>query len=297
MSRSVARRVPSLVFGLIFALASREGGAQRTPRLVVDLEPGSGSSSPTELAVAAGRVWFSACLPATGCEPWSSDGTAAGTTPLGDLGPGAEGSAPRSFVGVGAQVFFLANDGTTGHELWVSDGTAAGTHLVEEIRPGVAGAQISEMVAFEGRLWFDADDGTNGTELWSSDGTAEGTALAANLVPGGASSSPGDFTVAGRRCETSFERSRLSVRRRRSKPCSSLVRRGSGSPHSSMRRCDKPLSSRDERCSPSASVSRTTRARLVPLCSTPSRACFAPRSSAPRNGLKNCGVASNAPSE
>ena len=46
MPRSVARRVPSLVFGLIFALASREGGAQRTPRLVVDLEPGDACNVP-----------------------------------------------------------------------------------------------------------------------------------------------------------------------------------------------------------------------------------------------------------
>ena len=46
---------------------------------VKDIRPGSGSSSPTDLGVFAGAVYFSADDGTHGRELWKTDGTEAGT--------------------------------------------------------------------------------------------------------------------------------------------------------------------------------------------------------------------------
>ncbi|MFY0523019.1 HYR domain-containing protein [Archangium gephyra] len=65
-----------------------------------------------------GLVVFAASDGVSGLEPWVSDGTEAGTRPLGDLSPGPYSSNPRLFTRVGDSVFFVATDGTSGFELW-----------------------------------------------------------------------------------------------------------------------------------------------------------------------------------
>ncbi len=51
-------------------------------------------------------------------EPWSSDGTAAGTIRQGDLAPGAAASSPGPFTLAHGQILFGADDGEHGRELW-----------------------------------------------------------------------------------------------------------------------------------------------------------------------------------
>ena len=145
MELASLQRLTTLVLAksLAFILIAGPVAAQRTPRLVRDVAPGA-DSSPSQMVAVGDRIYFRACEPATGCEPWTSDGTEAGTAMLLDVFPGVNGSSSRLFTAVGGQVFFVADDGPNGPELWVTDGTPGGTVLVENIRPGGTGAEISE---------------------------------------------------------------------------------------------------------------------------------------------------------
>lgn len=67
-----------------------------------------------------GKLFFGADDGQHGQEPWTSNGTAAGTKLVADLYPGPEGSAPSEFTGFGPKVAFKANHGLHGFELWVA---------------------------------------------------------------------------------------------------------------------------------------------------------------------------------
>jgi ELWxxDGT repeat protein len=165
------------------------------PSLVLDINPGGGSSSPDGITDVGGTGFFVADDGTHGFELWKTDGTAAGTTLVKDINPGATGSFPSLLTDVNGTLFFTADDGTHGSELWSSDGTAAGTTMVKDINPG-GGSQPNGLVDFGGTLFFAADDGTNGRELWRSDGTAAGTTMVKDINPGG-SSSPSDLVDVG----------------------------------------------------------------------------------------------------
>jgi large repetitive protein len=121
------------------------------------------------LVVAATRVFF-AGSEASGCEPYVSDGTAAGTFALGDLAGGAASSSPQTFAVLGSQAFFTATTPATGRELWVSDGTLAGTQPVADLAPGPTNSEPSGLIQFNGRLLFIARDAAAARRLRSSDG-------------------------------------------------------------------------------------------------------------------------------
>jgi ELWxxDGT repeat protein len=55
-----------------------------------------------------------------GVEPWTSDGTAAGTKLIQDLNPGAASAEPSRFTRLGAIVVFSAGTAATGYELWAT---------------------------------------------------------------------------------------------------------------------------------------------------------------------------------
>jgi ELWxxDGT repeat protein len=121
----------------------------------------SGSESipgPKFLGAHGGRLWYESHR--SGGDPsarmlWSTDGTAAGTTPHPDFPSGIS-----RLISAGSRMFL-----TIGGNLWVSDGTAAGTRRV----PGDA-YPSGTPVLLNGRLFYWQSDG-----LWSSDGTAAGT--------------------------------------------------------------------------------------------------------------------------
>jgi ELWxxDGT repeat protein len=86
--------------------------------MVVDLLSGPGSSFPSSLTVAAGKLWFAATDGLRGIELWTSDGTAAGTRLVQDLAPLAISSHPDQLTAAGDSLYFVADDGVTGRELW-----------------------------------------------------------------------------------------------------------------------------------------------------------------------------------
>jgi ELWxxDGT repeat protein len=98
-----------------------DGSAAGT-QLLVDLSEGEVSSSPQELTAIQGHLFFIADK-AGGQTPWVSDGTLAGTLPIG--GPTADvqlsdvqSPKPSEFMRSGWNVFFTAEDGPRGRRLW-----------------------------------------------------------------------------------------------------------------------------------------------------------------------------------
>jgi len=151
------------------------GGTNR----IKDISSGSSGSYPSNLMSVNGTLFFT---PNTG-DLWKSDGTTAGTVPLGSP------SNVSHLININGTLFFSADDGTNGRELWKSNGTVAGTTLVKDIYPGhtrhyfydyygnVAGywdetnsSNPSNLTNVNGTLFF-----TSGGALWKSNGTEAGT--------------------------------------------------------------------------------------------------------------------------
>jgi ELWxxDGT repeat protein len=121
-------------------------------------------------AVHAGRLWFFAAAP-SGIEPWSSDGTAAGTRiePLPGL--------PRAsfMASIGETLMISGYVSGSGFELWATDGTPEGTR---KVGPDLYNSSVPGIpwTVFQGRLVYAVDEHFDGyPKLWTSDGTAAGT--------------------------------------------------------------------------------------------------------------------------
>jgi ELWxxDGT repeat protein len=142
-----------------------------------------------------------------GFEPWTSDGTAAGTRRIADINqepdraPSGPSSSPRDFVAsAGRSILFSAEDGIHGRELWRSDGSATGTTLLADICPGGKNSHSNPagLTALGRRtVVFSAFDDRRGTELWRTDGSATGTTLIADINPGSSSSYPRSLVARG----------------------------------------------------------------------------------------------------
>jgi len=181
-------------------------GTEGGTRLLADILPGDGSSSPRQLAsLDSGLALFEATGPTAGRELWRSDGTSTGTRRVVDLNPGP-GSSNILLPPIvdGGRAFFLAeplpSDGSS-LQLWVSDGTGGGTRALtafanpepfgdrqDLIRTARERAERIQVIG--SRLYFVAADGASGRELWTSDGTLLGTRRVADLCPGPCASDP-----------------------------------------------------------------------------------------------------------
>jgi ELWxxDGT repeat protein len=156
-----------------------------------------------------GRLFFTACTLELGCELWSSDGSPAGTAPIGEIVAGPGSSDVRELAAAGEQAFLIvsAPDGSLalwladgpsrslkllretpharllsirdgraffiaegdGLEIWTSDGTAAGTRPITRFAPPDPFGHTGFLRAIDDRIYFLADDGVHGVELWSAD--------------------------------------------------------------------------------------------------------------------------------
>ncbi len=148
-------------------------------------------SVPLGLTAADGRLVFAADDGEHGVEPWTSDGTVAGTRMVKDVRRGPEGSSPFALTVMNGRVYFSADDGVHGSALWTSDGTAAGTVRLTE------GAGPAHLAAVRGTLFFSAETAERGREVWRSDGTAAGTRPLREIAPGARSSVPRELVRAG----------------------------------------------------------------------------------------------------
>lgn len=102
---------------------------------VLDINSGASNSSPNNLFVFNGAIYFGADdtggsnSPGNvdlGRELWTSDGTAAGTSLVADLRTGSANSSPAFFFEYNSTLYFSANSGG-GNVLFSTDGTESGT--------------------------------------------------------------------------------------------------------------------------------------------------------------------------
>ena len=121
-------------------------------------------------ALSVGTLFFSVNDPNTGIEPWTSNGTPAGTALLADIAPEPTegGSNSNSFFAFQNTLYFSANDGISGQELWRSNGTSNGTVLASDVDPGSLGSAPSLMFAAGSSLMFFARDSVSGNQYLDS---------------------------------------------------------------------------------------------------------------------------------
>ena len=193
-----AKRILSAALALLL-VAAIPARATSVPTLtVVEINPGSGSSSAmdnSESAALDGYLYFTATDGDSGYELWRTNGEV--TELVKEIRSGADGSYPDHFTALGGYLYFRANDGTSGNELWRTDGTEAGTTRVKDINSSAGGSSDPYgFTALSGYLYFRANDGTSGNELWRTDGTEAGTTRVKDInSSAGGSSNPGGFTA------------------------------------------------------------------------------------------------------
>lgn len=171
-------------------------GVWRTLR---DINPGPNGSSVAAVAPIAGRVFFRASNGTTGGEPWVTDGTNAGTIPLGDINPGPASSVAVGFADVGnGEVYFGAFD-SDGAAVYATDGTPAGTRRIASLgSPGTDALPVG-FTRVGNFVYFAASTPQFGQELWRTDGTQEGTSLVIDAFDGPGGSFPAQLTRVGDR--------------------------------------------------------------------------------------------------
>src|SRR5690606_15767908 len=104
-------------------------GTVQGTRQLIDIRPGTSSSSPAVLTAIGNTLYFAADDGTTGVEPWRSDGTAAGTRLVANLGTRGSSvlwSTPSVFES-DHTAWFLRETGGASVDLWRTDGTTAGT--------------------------------------------------------------------------------------------------------------------------------------------------------------------------
>jgi ELWxxDGT repeat protein len=163
-------------------------GTNAGTHIVKDIYPGMGSSTPCNMTVFNGKLYFNADDGGGNNYLWVSDGSATGTQLVKKVKGTFSYYSLGNFTISNKKFYLWGDDGTTGYELWVSDGTNAGTRLVKDIYPGLSSSTIDNMVDVNGTLFFTANDGVHGTELWKTNGTDTGTVMVKDITTGAGSS-------------------------------------------------------------------------------------------------------------
>jgi len=149
-------------------------------RRVNDLAPGAPSSSPSDMVMYGGNLYFAAnANNGYGREIWELG------NPIGiDINVGAGSSDPANLTVYNNAIYFTADGGDgAGRELWRFDWNN-GAQRVTDINPG--GGSISviffppSLVAYNNELYFSAYDGTNLLPLWKYN-PVNGAQIVANI--------------------------------------------------------------------------------------------------------------------
>ncbi len=143
-------------------------GTEAGTRMLVDLVPGPGSSTPRKLLAASGALYFEASQGNGRAALWRSDGTAAGTTLLAEL-------ADQEYVAQQISVYdpphFATHISGTGSSfrLWESDGTAEGTRVHSALPQILHLRGVTGRVALGSSLVFPGSSSAMGIEPWALD--------------------------------------------------------------------------------------------------------------------------------
>lgn len=173
-------------------------GTEAGTTMLIDLNSGSGGSSPSNLFVYDNQLYFTAVGVGIGRELWRTDGSASGTELFADINEAeSEGSNPRGFIEFDNKLFFVASDSVHGSELWYAD--ADSVHMVKDVGLDIGGLGYAQLHEFDGKLFFAAQTQNFGSRiLFESDGTEEGT-LPVLTAEGGFIKDPNNFVNWGDR--------------------------------------------------------------------------------------------------
>ncbi|MEW6094083.1 MAG: hypothetical protein AB1531_08980, partial [Chloroflexota bacterium] len=137
---------------------------------LIDVNPGSGSSTPTDFVVFDNALYFLAENPTYGVELWKCDGT---TLSVVDIRSGTASSNPAYPVVYDNVLYFSADGDGSGNEFWSYDGSILA--LVEDLNTS-GGSNPSGLNVYDSLLYFMADDGS-GYALYEYDGSNVDPAL------------------------------------------------------------------------------------------------------------------------
>jgi ELWxxDGT repeat protein len=178
----------------------KSDGTDPSTTLLKDINPSFDGSSPTELTMMNGIVYFYAGDNA-GEELWRSNGTTAGTYLVKDIYPSITWGYGIQNIMAANNLLYFTSWSANGIELYRSNGTAGGTIMVKDIRPGSEDSYPESLFYANGNLYFTATSITDSNhELWKTDGTSAGTVLVRDINPGDTNESyPGNFFATSNR--------------------------------------------------------------------------------------------------
>ncbi|MBL9078429.1 MAG: hypothetical protein JNL08_13045 [Planctomycetes bacterium] len=164
----------------------------------------AGAFDPRGLTPLGSGFTCSVFSPATGVEPWFTNGSDAGTFPLGDLAVGSTSSLGTNLLTVfrpqllGGRHWFVASASTFGLSLWSTDGTPSGTSVFFAPQVSDPLAQVRTVRVAGDRLYLEVSSTTLGSELHVTDGIAT-PSLVVDLNPGTGTGWPsfGSFLAPG----------------------------------------------------------------------------------------------------
>ena len=114
-----------------------DGTAEGTERFT-DVLVGPGNSNTGALTVVGDRLFYFGLSYSDGYTLFATDGTIAGTVPLGQFPYTGGEQVITDWMPFGGAFLFTAYSSAVGHEIWRSDGTLLGTHPVADLNPATA---------------------------------------------------------------------------------------------------------------------------------------------------------------
>lgn len=161
-----------------------------TSTTLIDINVGSGSSSPTYLTAFNDKLYFSAYASSTlNTELYAYNGSTVSL--IQDINPGNVSSSPQNLTVSGGKLYLRASSANYGDEIYVHDGAV--TTLID-IVPGSGSGSPSSLTGFRNKLFFSARNDDVGRELWVYDGTGS-PSIVQDIRAGSNSSYPGDLIV------------------------------------------------------------------------------------------------------
>jgi LPXTG-motif cell wall-anchored protein len=143
----------------------------------------SGSSEPDQLSATPTGIVFTADTDLYGREPWTTDGTIAGTRLISDVNQRAGNVSYGALIPVSGKVIYQFNDGVHGWQIVASDGTAQGTGVVP-INPS-GDPSSTDLLSLGSKAFFSAVNPQNDRQLYVSDGTVVGTTVVRDINASG----------------------------------------------------------------------------------------------------------------
>jgi len=178
----------------------KSNGTPDNAGLVKNIYTGSTSSVPRNLFAYNGKVLFGATS-TSGPQLWSTDGSDAGTTVLGNVQGGGSDANPIGWTVYSGWVYFSGSTAALGSELYRTRGVAGDVTLVKSINTGTSNSSPRDLRVVAGKLWFTAADATHGASLWRANGLIGGVSRVSMSSTGGVPWSP---TILGRVSNTLF---------------------------------------------------------------------------------------------